>query len=211
MHSMLRRLLGQSGTDSPAPFPLVSETGRLSLTPIKPEDHSLIELWFQDPASCRMAFGVDTDRQTLATMTADYLDELRADATGVLMIYRQEPESSSSPLGFLRYKLFRQSRRSLARVGILLGSTADRGKGVGSEAMRTLLAYLFELRQVDIVELDTAHFNSAAQGCFRKCGFQPIRETEVVGLHNRWTERRIIMRITRSQWAKARQPATARP
>lgn len=204
MHSLFRRLLGQSSSES---YPLVSATGRLALRPLTDQDHLLVARWFQDPDSCRLAFGVDTDSQTLADMTAEYLDELRGDATGVLMISSCEGPTPSQPVGFLRYKLFRQSRRSLARVGILLGSAEQRGRGVGTEAMRTLLTYLFEKRAVDLVELDTAHFNGAAQGCFLKCGFQAVRETEVIGLHNRWTERRIIMRLTREQWLRSHTPS----
>ncbi len=205
MHSLFRRLLGQP---APASYPLLSESGRLSLSPITDEDHAQVADWFRDPDSCRLAFGVDTDTQTLAGMTSDYLDELRGDATGVLMISTCQTSTPSPPVGFLRYKLFRQSRRSLARVGILLGDSHNRGQGMGTEAMRTLLAYLFEQRSVDVVELDTAHFNGAAQGCFLKCGFQSIRETEIIGLHNRWTERRIIMRLTASDWRRARRETT---
>jgi RimJ/RimL family protein N-acetyltransferase len=197
MHSLFRRLWGQTVPDS---YPLLSATGRLSLSPISEEDHATVARWFQDVDSCRLAFGVDADDQTLFDMTADYLKELRDDATGVLMIKTREGQTPSQPVGFLRYKLFRQSRRSLARVGILLGHCENRGQGLGSEAMQTLVSYLFERRSVDVVELDTAHFNGAAQGCFLKCGFQSVRETEVIGLHNRWTERRIIMRLTSEQW-----------
>lgn len=207
MHSLFRRLLGQS---TPESYPLLSETGRLSLSPIKDEDHALVARWFGDPDSCRLAFGVDTDTPTLVDMTAEYLQELREDTTGVLMISSLEGTTPSVPLGFLRYKLFRQNRRSLARVGILLGGSEHRGRGLGSEAMTTLLAYLFGPRKVDVVELDTAHFNGAAQGCFLKCGFQAIRETEVIGLHNRWTERRIIMRLSAAEWrsfCETRRPA----
>jgi RimJ/RimL family protein N-acetyltransferase len=197
MHSLFRRLLGQpASTDT---FPLLSPTGRLALAPIREEDHALVARWFADPDSCRLAFGVDTDAQTLAGMTAEYLQELRNDAKGVLTI----SIDSSPPVGFLRYKLFRQSRCSLARVGILLGHSQDRGCGLGTEAMQTLLRHLFESRGVEVVELDTAHFNGAAQGCFLKCGFQAVRETEIIGLHNRWTERRIIMRLTADTWRRA--------
>lgn len=202
MHSLFRRLLGQPAPES---SPLVSETGRLALIPIKDEDHQLVARWFQDTESCRLAFGVDTDTQTLVDMTTEYLQELREDTTGVLIISSRESTTPLLPLGFLRYKLFRQSRRCLARVGILLGGREHRGRGLGSEAMNTLLAYLFTQRKVEVVELDTAHFNGAAQGCFLKCGFQAIRETEVIGLHNRWTERRVIMRLSASEWRALRK------
>lgn len=198
MYSLLRRLLGQSRPETT--LPLVSSTGRLMLTPLDDTHYPLLVDWFKDPESCRLAFGVDTDPETLAAMTTDYLAELQGDKSGVLLISLQVDDRATTPLGFLRYKLFRQGRNSLARVGILLGAAEHRGQGLGSEAMSTLISYLFERRNVQTVELDTAHFNSVAQRSFLKCGFQKVRETEVIGLHNRWTERRIIMRLTLQQW-----------
>lgn len=153
--------------------------------------------WFADSESCRLAFGVDTDNETLAEMTREYLDDLRSDPRGVLLI---EEAAANLPVGFLRYKLFRKDRQSLARVGIMVGVSQQRGRGLGSEAMSVLIRYLFATRAVDTIELDTASFNLGAQGCFQKCGFHVIREMEIIGLHNRWTEKRIIMRLTAEQW-----------
>lgn len=120
------------------------------------------------------------------------------------MIHSLDNKTCKPPLGFLRYKLFRKDRRNLARVGILLGQAAHRGQGLGTESMMTLLEYLFEKRSVNLVELDTAHFNRGAQNSFLKCGFKTIRETEIIGLHGGWKEKRLIMRLTADDW-QARQ------
>lgn len=200
MRSLLRRILGSRGEI--ATFPLLSESGRLRLRPFTPGDHRTVENWFKDLASCRLAFGVDADTEVIQEMAEEYLADLRSDAQGVLLI---EDSSRGASLGFLRYKLFRKDRQSLARLGILLGLSEQRGKGLGSEAMRTLLSYLFESRGVDLIELDTASFNLGAQGCFRKCGFQTVREMEIIGLYNRWAEKRLIMRLSAEQWRATRQ------
>lgn len=199
MRSLLRRILGQSPEISDSE--LYSESGRVRLRRLEPQDHDLLSEWFSEPESCRLAFGVDTDDETLKSMAQEYLQDLRSDSQGVLLITAPQEQAT---IGFLRYKLFRQDRRSLARVGILLGSSNRRGRGYGIEAMQTLLAYLFQQRAIDLVELDTAHFNVAAQRCFLSCGFQTIREMEVIGLHNKWTERRLIMQLTAAQWKRAR-------
>ncbi len=204
MRSLLRRILGQSQDISDPD--LNSESGRVRLRRFEPHDHALLSDWFSNPESCRLAFGVDTDDETLANMALEYLHELRSDSQGVLLITTSKEQAT---IGFLRYKLFRQDRRSLARVGILLGPSERRGKGFGVEAMQTLLAYLFQQRAIDLVELDTAHFNTTAQRCFLNCGFQTIRETEIIGLHSKWTERRLIMQLTADRWKKA--SATAQP
>ncbi len=195
MRSLLRRILGRSRENLNPP--LLSESGRLRLRPLLSQDHQAVAGWFADSESCRLAFGVDTDSETLAEMSREYLDDLRCDGRGVLLI---EEATANLPLGFLRYKLFRKDRRSLARVGIMVGASQQRGRGLGSEAMRILVRYLFETRGVDTIELDTASFNLGAQGCFQKCGFEIIREMEIIGLHNRWTEKRVIMRLSAEQW-----------
>ncbi len=200
MQSLLRRFLRSQTDSKPDRHPIISSAGHISLVPISEDDHDLVAQWFTDSESCRLAFGVDTDLSTLQSMTYDYLSELRNDSSGVLMIFPVENKTSTSPLGFLRYKLFRKDRRNLARVGILLGHAEHRGRGLGTESMMTLLAYLFERRSVNLVELDTAHFNVGAQNSFLKCGFKTIRETEIIGLRNGWKERRIIMRLTAEEW-----------
>lgn len=200
MRSLLRRILGSQGEI--ATFPLLSESGRLRLRQFNPADHQTVESWFKDVESCRLAFGVDAEATVIEEMAKEYLADLRDDAQGVLLI---EESPGGASLGFLRYKLFRKERQSLARIGIMLGPSQRRGQGLGSEALRVLLGYLFDSRGVDLIELDTASFNLGAQGCFRKCGFQTVREMEIIGLHNRWAEKRLIMRLSAAQWRAALQ------
>ena len=115
------------------------------------------------------------------------------------------------PIGFVRYKLFRKDRRKLARVGIVLGPTELRGKGLGREAFQTLLDHLFEKRRVTMVELDTAVFNHKAKACFEACGFEVIREMEFPSISGQWTEKRIVMRLPKTRWATLRSAAPEDP
>ena len=206
MRSLLRRILGRSGeTQSP---PLVSTSGTLRLRALSESDHQSLALWLSDPTSCRLAFGVDTDQETLKEMSKEYLDDLITDHRGVLWI---EDSSTSSGLGFMRYKLYRKDRKCLARIGIMIGDDSRRGEGLGREALATLLFYLFENRGVDVVELDTASFNHGAQRCFFHCGFEVVREMEIIGLHNKWTEKRVIMRLTSSRWKSWKSASSCQP
>lgn len=200
MHRLFRRLKGEpEGSSS---YPILSETGRLRLDPIQAHEVKEVENWFSDFESSRLAFGVDAEPELLGQLIHEYLEELHKDRAGVLMVRLAEQTLDDPPLGFVRYKLYRKSRRCTARVGILVGDPGLRGQGLGQEAMGALLDYLFGSRAVDIVELDTADFNLQAQNCFYACGFELLRETEVIDLHNRWTERRKVMRLDKSRWSK---------
>ncbi len=181
---------------------LVSESGKLRLDPLKPSEVVWVDHWFADSQSCSLAFGVETNRCILGKMAQDYVEDLHSDRSGVFLIRLNDKQELSQPIGFLRFKLFHQDRRKLARVGIMLGQIERRGQGLGTEAMKTLLAYLFNSLKVRTVELDTAVFNLAAQKCFSKCGFKTIRETELIGLYDDRRDRRLIMRLDRTDWTK---------
>lgn len=198
MHRLFSRLRGESSTK--ASYPVVSKSGRIRLDPIQKFEVGLVAEWFSNHESSRLAFGVDADPEILGQLTEEYIDELHKDQTGVLMIRPAEEAETARPMGFVRYKIYRKGRRSLARVGILVADARTRGQGLGSEAMSALLGYLFAARRVSVVELDTADFNVPAQRCFLRCGFELLRETEVIDIHNRWTERRHVMRLEKAQW-----------
>lgn len=205
MHRLFRRLRGEPA--DPPSYPIISKPGRLRLDPIASPEVALVARWFADLESSRLAFGVDASPDVLEQLIEEYIQELKADRTGVLMFRKADQELESEPSGFVRYKLYRKGRRRTARVGILVGDPSCRGLGMGSEAMGALLDYLFATRKVDMVELDTADFNLQAQRCFLNCGFELIRVTEVIDMHNRWTERRQVMRLEKKQW----NSATAQP
>lgn len=208
MHRLLGCLLQRHRlTKSKNPCPIYSKERRLRLDPVSDKDFELISTWFSNAHTCRLAFGIDTDKETLTKMALDYLDEMRLEPAGILMISDLNMKSQP-PKGFIRYKTFAKRPNRLGRVGILLGEQDTRGKGLGKEAMDTLLHYLFSNELVDTVELDTAHFNKAAQGCFAKCGFKTVREIEIVGINSKWVERRIVMQISSQDWSLKDYPQT---
>lgn len=201
----MHRLLGcifkkHKLTKSKNAYPIHSKEGGLILDLVSDKDFDLISTWFSNAQTCRLAFGIDTDQETLTQMALDYLEEMRLEPGGILMISDLSIKSQL-PQGFIRYKIFAKRPNRLGRVGILLGEQDVRGKGLGKEAMDTLLHYLFSNQLVDTVELDTAHFNKAAQGCFAKCGFKTIKEIEIVGINSKWVERRIVMQVSSQDWA----------
>ena len=185
----------------PTPYPLVSPSGRICLQPLESGEIALVEEWFKDRETCELAFGVKASWDILSAMRSEYIEELQRDKVGVLSI-RLGTSPETKPVGFVRYKLFHRGRNKGARVGIILGPPEARGTGVGREAFQTLIDYLFELRSVRRVELDTAHFNLRARHCFESCGFTAIREVEFSTIHSDLVEKRLMMQLDREDWLK---------
>lgn len=169
---------------------------------MKIEEIRLVEGWFNDRETCELAFGVRASWDILNSMRSEYIEELQRDKVGVLSIRLADPIKCSSPVGFVRYKLFHRGRHKGARVGIILGPPEMRGSGIGREALQTLLGYLFETRGVRRVELDTALFNTQARQCFEACGFEAVRVVEFSTIHSPDVESRLMMQLEREQWVR---------
>lgn len=202
MQNLFRRWTERLKSPRSSHYPLESQSGCLRLRPFLASEITLVEEWFEDRETCELAFGVKAPWETLCAMRSDYLKELQNDMVGVLSIEHRQEDEDHSPIGFVRYKLFKKARKKHARVGILLGPSALRGRGLGREAFDTLLDYLFTQRQVTQIELDTALFNTKAQACFESCGFVVLREMEFTSIDTNWTERRLVMRLTPETWKR---------
>ncbi len=172
--------------------------GRVALRPLVASEVPEIREWLRDPDLVRNAFGMLTSEGTLEQVAEDYCREIRSGRRNVLAI----DSSDRQLLGFVRYSLRPGPQGLMARVGILLGTTRSRGRGLGTEAMRLLLGYLFEVRRVAVVELDTADFNRAAQRSFEKAGFS--RRTDFAILSSPPSQavaaNKIWMEFPRERW-----------
>lgn len=84
-----------------------------------------------------------------------------------------------------------------AEVGIMIGHRQYWGKGYGTDAVTTLVNYIFRETNLKRLYLKTLEWNQSAQKCFRKCGFMPCGHMlkdgynfVLMGLHRQeWTER----------------------
>lgn len=58
-----------------------------------------------------------------------------------------------------------------AEMGIMIGNKAYWDQGYGTDAIRTVLDYVFSHVRMHRVYLKTLSWNARAQKCFQKCGF----------------------------------------
>lgn len=68
-------------------------------------------------------------------------------------------------------------RRKQAEMGIIIGDRAYWDKGYGTDAINTLLKYIFSTTPIERVYLHTLDWNLRAQAGFAKCGFKEAGRT----------------------------------
>ena len=81
-----------------------------------------------------------------------------------------------------------------AELGIMIGDRDYWGKGYGSDAVTTLIDYIFRKTNLKRIHLKSLEWNIRAHQCFHGCGFTICgrRVSDVYSF--------ILMEITRRQW-----------
>ncbi len=81
-----------------------------------------------------------------------------------------------------------------AELGIIIGNGDYRDKGYGTDAVTTLVNYIFLKTDLKRIHLKTLEDNIRAQKCFKKCGLVPYGRRVKDG--NNF----ILMELHRSKW-----------
>lgn len=63
---------------------------------------------------------------------------------------------------------------------LIIGETANRGKGIGQAVINELLLYSFTKLDAEIVELNVFDWNRAGIRCYEKCGFVMNNDKQAV-------------------------------
>ena len=88
--------------------------------------------------------------------------------------------SDTTQIGNCMYYDINYVKRS-AELGILIGDKAYWGHGYGTDAVRTLLNFIFETTPLQKMYLHTLEWNLRAQRAFEKCGFVARRQVRRQG------------------------------
>lgn len=76
-------------------------------------------------------------------------------------------------IGNCMYYDFNRRRRD-AELGIMIGDRRYWGAGYGTDAVRTLLDYIFTATPIERIYLHTLHWNARARRSFAKAGFHEV-------------------------------------
>lgn len=93
--------------------------------------------------------------------------------------------------------------RGEVELGIMIGDRDYWNKGYGVDVVETLLERIFRETKVDRVHLKTLDWNTRAQKCFQKCGFNQC------GLSSRDGYNFMTMEIFRKDWEQERMAQSA--
>jgi RimJ/RimL family protein N-acetyltransferase len=172
----------------------------VTLRPFRAEDLPLMREWFRDPATART--WARTPIVADDAFERDLHDKFsRFDRSGYFAI----DDERGNLIGRADFEGLDPVDRT-TEVMIVLGSPTSRGKGAGTDALLTLLAYLFHDRQAERVWLTVFDWNEAAIRTYEKVGF--VREGRFIDDH--WVAGRvhdqIAMGILKSEF-DARWPA----
>jgi RimJ/RimL family protein N-acetyltransferase len=177
--------------------------GRLvTLRPFRADDLPIMREWFRDPETSRW-WG-------LSPIVPG--DKFEFDLAGKFQKFERDgyfaiEDATGKLVGRIEYEHFDPFDRT-AEIMILLGRTETRGKGIGTDALVTLLAYFFRDRQAERAWLTVLTWNEAAIRLYEKVGF--VREGRLIS--DCWIDRQyhdqFVMGMLReefeSKWSASR-------
>jgi len=84
--------------------------------------------------------------------------------------------------------------KSEAELGVMIGNRDYWDKGYGTDAVTTLVSYIFQQTNLKRIYLKTLDSNTQAQKCFQKCGFTQYRHMAKDGFNF------LLMELHRKKW-----------
>jgi RimJ/RimL family protein N-acetyltransferase len=142
---------------------------QVNLRAVERPDAATIHAWLDDPEVMR-GWGLGAAAPSLASVQRQIEgwldDEARLDRPAALVIAALDGE----PLGLIVLSQFRADGRS-CELSLLIGDPARWGQGLGTDALRTVLAACFDDWNLHRVWLRSEAGNERAHSLYRRCGF----------------------------------------
>jgi RimJ/RimL family protein N-acetyltransferase len=139
---------------------------KVFLSPISLDDAETFTLWLNDPETTRylslssIPISLQSERDALGHLAKEHN-------------YSIIEKSSGELLGNCGIMDINEADRS-AEVGIFIGAKDKRGRGYGSEALRLLCDYGFNVLNLHNLMLRVYAYNERAMASYRKVGFKEV-------------------------------------
>lgn len=129
-------------------------------------DYDLYAKWYGDPEVWRLTSWASEPLSSGAVRRLFEDRELSTTEDSFAIL----PLNESQPIGIISLMNVSKANES-AELSIIVGAAEDRGRGYGSDAIRTILRYGFEQLGLHRIGLSVFVFNGAAISAYRKLGF----------------------------------------
>ncbi|MCL6450432.1 MAG: GNAT family N-acetyltransferase [Acetobacteraceae bacterium] len=176
---------------------------RVELVAVEREHLTAFLAWMNDPATRRLL----SDAPILPLTLEDeerWLVDLRAGRCGyVFSIVTLEGRRL---VGNCCLKDVDWPNRRAA-AGIVIGDPADRGRGLGRDAIQVLLEFAFRWLGLNRVEVAVGAENEQALCCYRACGFSEEGRRREFSARGDGFEDEVLMAVLRREWKQQRGKA----
>ncbi len=142
------------------------EGSRLRLRPVEERDLPALMAWVVEP---EVLYWWDDEMADLEETRAEFLAPDEGGPREGYII-----EESGRGLGYIQWwhRYYDPHYHWTAGIDIFIGEPDARERGVGTEAVRMLLDYLFEVRELHRVTIDPESANARAIRSYQKAGFR---------------------------------------
>lgn len=140
---------------------------QVTLALLDSEDAEIYAQWVND---LETMFGMDfVSRNFTIQQEKEALSQL-ANSEKNFAIYTRQENKLIGSCGIVNHDMLNQ----WASVGLFIGDKTCWNGGYGTEAMRLLVDYCFQILNCHTVRLHVYSFNTPAIACYKKVGFQQI-------------------------------------
>lgn len=141
------------------------------------DDKYLLAKWLSDPEILQYYEGRDNPFDVKKVEEKFFEEE--DDATRCLV------EFDGEPIGYIQFYEVDEGERitygfadvmeSIYGMDQFIGESAYWDKGVGTQLVRSMVAYLMDEKGADCVVMDPQTWNERAIRCYEKCGFEKVK------------------------------------
>ncbi|MBQ9016037.1 MAG: GNAT family N-acetyltransferase [Firmicutes bacterium] len=145
----------------------ITENQNILIREVKFRDYEYFAEWEKDPeVTAYLSFDEDRSYEDVVNEAIrDKNDDTKMDLTIV-------DKRTDQPIGRILVTRIDRHSDSLDVTKLYIGEKELRGKGLGEEIMRLLLAYFFTFMHMERVSLDYYTGNKNAQNLYEKLGFK---------------------------------------
>lgn len=160
-------------------------------------NYDLYAQWYGDPEVWRLTSWASEPLSTRAVRRLFEDRELSTTEDSFAIL----PRHGSRPVGIISLMNISAANGS-AELSIIVGDAEDRGRGYGSDAIRTILRYGFERLGLHRIGLSVFTFNGPAISAYRKLGFSEEGRVRAAISRDGSRYDALLMSILEPEWRK---------